>query len=98
MSDLQFLAAPLHYWRSILLVYFVGLFVSAISTDVIAVLLAVSAAAFFFRYYELRRWIDVPAHLTIVDVLTRLSLAFAWTFTLTSTDFGRLLVSLVRWG
>lgn len=73
------LFAPLHYWRTIVLVWCVGLIVSLCGDDV-AVLLCTLASSFAFFGYERRRWISVSSHYQLGDVILRLSLAMLVAF------------------
>jgi hypothetical protein len=71
------LGAPLHYWRTIFLVLFVGVLVAAIFRDAIAVLLSTLASAFVFSAYERRRWIVVPAETRAQEIFLRVGFAVA---------------------
>jgi hypothetical protein len=74
------LFVPLHYWRTILLVSCVGLFMAAAFRDEIAVMLCTLASAFAFTGYERRRWVSVSPHFLMGDILLRLSLALSVTY------------------
>ncbi|HKE95443.1 MAG TPA: hypothetical protein VKB34_14110 [Povalibacter sp.] len=74
------LIAPLHYWRTILLVSCVGFFVTEMFRDELAVMLCTTVCAFVFAGYERRRWISVSSDFHMGDVLMRLSLALAVTY------------------
>ena len=73
------LIAPIAYWRTLLLVPAVGLFIDTVFHDRLAVLLSTLACAFIFRSYERRRWIHAPAELLSGDVILRLGLVFVVT-------------------
>jgi len=71
------LFVPLHYWRTILLVACVAVFVAEAFRDSLAVMLCALASAFVFTGYERRHWIRVPPHFQMGDILLRLSLALS---------------------
>jgi uncharacterized membrane-anchored protein len=74
------LFVPLHYWRTILLVSCVGLFVAEAFRDEVAVMLCTLACAFVFTDHERRRWISVSPHFQMGDILLRLSLALSLSY------------------
>ncbi len=84
------LFAPIHYWRTILLVLIVGVSMSALFRDAIAMLLSTLASAFVFSAYERRRWIVMPTELWAADIVFRLGLAFAVTYLLSSPHLSPL--------
>jgi hypothetical protein len=69
----RLLVEPLHYWRTIALVFAVGYSVATIFHDPLAVFLATFAAAFIFHKYENRRWIEIPSDVVAFDLFLRLS-------------------------
>jgi uncharacterized membrane-anchored protein len=77
------LFVPLHYWRTILLVSCVGLFVAQTFRDEFAVLLCTLACAFVFTDYERRRWLSMSSHFHMGDILLRVSLSLSLTYLLT---------------
>jgi uncharacterized membrane-anchored protein len=81
------LFVPLHYWRTILLVSSVGLFMAAAFRDEAAVMLCTIACAFVFTDYERRRWIHVSPHYQMGDILLRLSLALSLTYWLAQKGY-----------
>jgi len=80
------LFAPLHYWRTVLLVPIVGLSIAILFRDATAVLFSTLACAFVFSGYERRRWIVVPPQVRVVAMVLRLSFAFAVTYVLCSAQ------------
>jgi hypothetical protein len=76
------LLAPLHYWRTILLVLMVGLLVATIFRDAAAVLLSTLACAFAFSAYERRRWIVMSTETRAGEIFLRVGFAFAATYLL----------------
>jgi hypothetical protein len=85
---LRSLIAPLHYWRTILLVMFVGVLVSNLFGDALVLLLSTLVSAFVFSAYEHRRWIVMPADLRAGDFVVRLGLALAATYVFSSARVG----------
>lgn len=90
------LFAPLFYWRTILLVFIVGLLVTTLFRDATAILLTTLGCAFVFSAYERRRWIVMPADLQAGDILVRVSLAVASTYFFCSTHASHALSMIAR--
>lgn len=90
------LLAPVFYWRTVLLVMIVGLMVTTLIRDMVAVLLSSVACAFVFSSYERRRWVVMPTELQAGDVVARLAIAFVATLLLHSMPVSPVFDLLAR--
>lgn len=80
----------LHCWRTFLAVIVSGLLVAALDRSSAPILLVTLGSAFAFASYERRRWIVMPPNAVLADTLMRVTIAFAWTYTLSLVDPGHL--------
>lgn len=76
------LSASLYYWRTLLLVSCVGFALAATFRDEIVLMLGTLACTFVFSGYEHRRWLSVPPHFRMGDILLRVALALCVTYAL----------------
>lgn len=76
------LLAPLYYWRTLILVLCVGLFLAEMFRDQIVLMLGTLACAFVFSGYEHRRWLCMTLHFRMGDILLRVILALSVTYSL----------------